>query len=173
MGLGWEDFALRKIEEAMEDGRFDNLEGKGKPLRFDDDPAVPSHMKLGQQILRNANMRPEVVEMYNSVGTSRKKIEQTFERYRGEYARLRHALHTALPYRQYDEALRKLRHWRQKARETYRISMQRVNDEVLKYNVQSDQYLRLNVRAPGVAVRPVPFRIAEEMEKFDATFPEM
>ena len=31
-GKSWESFAEQQIREAMEDGAFDNLEGKGRPI---------------------------------------------------------------------------------------------------------------------------------------------
>src|SRR5689334_22802808 len=51
--------AERKIQEAIDEGAFDNLPGKGKPLVFDDDPMTPPHLRLANRILRNANVLPE------------------------------------------------------------------------------------------------------------------
>jgi hypothetical protein len=36
--MSWESFAERRIREAMEEGRFDNLPGSGKPIPGIDEP---------------------------------------------------------------------------------------------------------------------------------------
>ena len=35
-----------KIQEAIEEGKFDNLPGKGKPIVFDEDPLTPPHLRM-------------------------------------------------------------------------------------------------------------------------------
>ena len=48
--------------EAIESGRFDNLEGKGQPLKLDDDSYIPSELKMAYKILKNADcLPPELV----------------------------------------------------------------------------------------------------------------
>ena len=49
------------IREAMEQGLFDDLPGKGKPLRLDPRAATPEGMAAG--ILREANFVPEWIEL--------------------------------------------------------------------------------------------------------------
>ncbi|MDR2339727.1 MAG: DUF1992 domain-containing protein [Deltaproteobacteria bacterium] len=55
--------AERKIAEAMEDGVFDNLPGKGKPLPEDDLANLPDDVRLAYRILRmsGASEPPEGV----------------------------------------------------------------------------------------------------------------
>jgi len=56
------DFLHRIVEEriqkAQEEGAFDNLPGKGKPLKLDDDPFVPEDLRLTYKILKNSNCFP-------------------------------------------------------------------------------------------------------------------
>ena len=54
--------AERKIQDAMDEGVFANLPGKGKPLRFDDDLSVPAHQRLAAKVLRNARALPEWIQ---------------------------------------------------------------------------------------------------------------
>src|ERR1041385_3431974 len=47
--------AEERIQKAQEEGLFDNLEGRGKPLDLDDDSWVPEDLRLTYKILKNAN----------------------------------------------------------------------------------------------------------------------
>ncbi|GAB6888776.1 DUF1992 domain-containing protein [Desulfothermus okinawensis JCM 13304] len=56
-----EMIAEKKIKEAMENGEFDSLEGKGKPIRLDDDSHIPPEYRLAYRILKNAGyIHPEI-----------------------------------------------------------------------------------------------------------------
>ncbi len=43
----------QRIQEAIERGEFENLSGKGKPLRWDDNPFTPADMQLAYHLLRS------------------------------------------------------------------------------------------------------------------------
>ena len=47
-----------RIKEAIEQGKFDNLEGKGKPLVFEDDSFVPPDLRMAYKMLKNAGFLP-------------------------------------------------------------------------------------------------------------------
>ncbi len=59
--------AERKIREAIERGEFDNLEGHGKPLRLEDDSAVPEDLRLAYKILKNAGCLPPELELKREI----------------------------------------------------------------------------------------------------------
>ncbi len=50
--------AEKRIQEAMSQGQFDNLPGKGKPLKFEDDSMVPEDLRMAYKILKNAGFIP-------------------------------------------------------------------------------------------------------------------
>lgn len=50
--------AERKILAAIEDGEFDNLPGKGKPLPPDISTTVPAAERVGYRLLKNAGLLP-------------------------------------------------------------------------------------------------------------------
>lgn len=55
--------AERRIEEAMARGEFDNLEGRGRPLVFEDDSMVPEDLRMAYKVLKNAGyLPPEILE---------------------------------------------------------------------------------------------------------------
>ena len=45
-----------KIKQAMKDGEFDNLPGKGKPLVIEDLSVIPQELRMAYSMLKNANM---------------------------------------------------------------------------------------------------------------------
>ncbi|WP_300160963.1 DnaJ family domain-containing protein [Solidesulfovibrio sp.] len=51
--------AERRIEEAMRQGAFDDLEGKGKKIVFEDDSMIPEDLRMAYKILKNAGYVPE------------------------------------------------------------------------------------------------------------------
>jgi hypothetical protein len=64
--------AEKKIKDAMDNGEFDSLPGKGKPLVLDDDSHIPPEYRLVCRILKNAGythpeieQRKEIENIYN------------------------------------------------------------------------------------------------------------
>lgn len=57
MDFTWR-IAEQRIEQAQKDGLFDNLAGRGEPLRLADDRGVPSELRMSYKILKNAGMLP-------------------------------------------------------------------------------------------------------------------
>lgn len=55
--IGW--IAEQRIEESMRRGEFDNLEGKGKKIVFEDDSMVPEDLRMAYKMLKNAGYVPE------------------------------------------------------------------------------------------------------------------
>lgn len=59
--------AERRILEAMVNGEFDNLEGEGKPINFEDETWVPEDLRIVYRILKNAGCIPPELELRNEV----------------------------------------------------------------------------------------------------------
>lgn len=59
----FESIVEKRIREAMEEGKFDNLPGHGKPLALDDDSHVPEDLRLAHKILKNAGCIPKEIEI--------------------------------------------------------------------------------------------------------------
>lgn len=60
--LNFEIIAERRIKQAMEEGAFENIEGKGKPLVFEDDSMIPPDLRMAYKILKNAGFVPPAVQ---------------------------------------------------------------------------------------------------------------
>lgn len=59
--------AERKILEAMEQGEFNNLPGKGKPLVFEDETWVPEDLRAVYRFLKNSGYIPPELELRNEI----------------------------------------------------------------------------------------------------------
>jgi len=139
--------AERKIQEAMDDGQFANLPGKGKPIRFEDDLSIPAHQRMAAKILRNARALPEWIQ-----------TEKDIEREQPRAAALR------------DQGIPRLLrtvgqpgHTRQRAlfRNEFKDAMDLVNTLILRYNaIAPEGYVRVYV----------PFAIRKELQAFDDQF---
>jgi len=58
----WEIIAERKIREAMAEGAFDNLEGKGRPLDLSEDHYQDPSLRMAHRLLRNNGFAPAWIE---------------------------------------------------------------------------------------------------------------
>lgn len=77
--------AEERIRKAIEDGEFDNLEGKGKPLNLEDDRHVPADLRLAHKILKNANCLPPELELRKEIVNTKNLlagIKDTQEKYK-------------------------------------------------------------------------------------------
>jgi hypothetical protein len=68
--------AENRILEAIDSGLFDNLEGRGKPLKFEDDSHIPPELRMAYKILKNADclppelhLRQEIVQLQDLVAS--------------------------------------------------------------------------------------------------------
>ncbi len=66
----FEKIAERRIQEAMERGEFENLEGKGKPLVLEDLSHVPEELRMAYKILKNAGYLPPEVQLMKEIKTT-------------------------------------------------------------------------------------------------------
>jgi Domain of unknown function (DUF1992) len=64
-----------QIEKAIAEGKFDNLEGAGKPLDLDDYFAAPEDIRAGYTLLKNNDFVPEEVELLKEIGILREKTK--------------------------------------------------------------------------------------------------
>nr|WP_321404676.1 DUF1992 domain-containing protein [uncultured Desulfobacter sp.] len=73
---GFEAIVEERIKAAQKQGRFENLEGKGKPLVFEES-SVPNELRLAHKILKNAGFLPPEVEIRKQMNTIHELMDQT------------------------------------------------------------------------------------------------
>lgn len=64
-----------KIREAIENGEFDNLSGKGKPLDFNDLSHVPEELRAVYIIMKNSGMLPEELDLKKQIISLQKLLD--------------------------------------------------------------------------------------------------
>lgn len=67
----FEKIAEQRIQEAMAAGVFDNLAGKGKPLKLEDDRLIPEELRVAYKILKMADCLPPELELQKEIVTLR------------------------------------------------------------------------------------------------------
>ncbi len=80
------------IKEAMEQGKFDNLPGRGKPLKLDEDHHIPVEQRLANKLLKDNDLAPDWIEEGRELREAR---EHMIARLRREARRYQHALEQA------------------------------------------------------------------------------
>jgi hypothetical protein len=64
-----EKIAESRILEAIQNGMFDNLEGKGQPLVLTDDPDIPPELLMAYKFLKMADCLPPELELQKQIVT--------------------------------------------------------------------------------------------------------
>lgn len=140
--------AERKIEEAMEEGKFDDLPGKGKPLPLDEEWFAPPEMRPAIRLLKSAGVLPDWLERAREIERLREDVARLWRIAEREYPRAR-----LLSAERFHE-------WRDHSWNGIQAVMQRVNSLILTYNCI----------APAHACPQIPFRIEVERTRFYAQF---
>lgn len=146
-----------KIEEAIQEGKFDNLPGKGAPIVFKDD-GLPAHARIPQQILKNAGVLPEWAQIRLDILAARREVEGLRSRLarenRSRLVRLAHSPDAQAARARYAA-------WRAQSRALYIRRLKDVNTSILKYCLT----------APSTAEPLAPYKLSEMTEEFDRQFP--
>jgi hypothetical protein len=58
-----EDPLDKMMREARERGEFDNLPGKGKPFKWDDESLVPEDQRMANRLLKHNNFTLDWIEL--------------------------------------------------------------------------------------------------------------
>lgn len=81
----FDKIAEERIRESIQEGEFDNLPGKGKPLQLEDDRHLAADLRLAYKILKNADCLPPEVELRKEIRTTEDMLagmKDTQEKYR-------------------------------------------------------------------------------------------
>jgi hypothetical protein len=70
----WQLVAERKIREAMEEGAFDNLEGKGKPLDLSENPFEDPSDRMANRLLKNNGFAPTWIEEAKEIEAESRRL---------------------------------------------------------------------------------------------------
>lgn len=73
--MSFERIAENRIQEAIENGEFDHLPGKGRPLDLDAYFAAPADARLSYSVMKNARFVPEELQLLGEAEELKAKIE--------------------------------------------------------------------------------------------------
>lgn len=76
----WDKLVEKKISEAMKEGAFDNLAGKGEPINLDENPFEDPSMRATFRLLKNNHFTLPWIE-------EQREIESAIESLRADLAR--------------------------------------------------------------------------------------
>jgi hypothetical protein len=66
--------AINKIEEAINNGEFENLAGQGKPLNLDYLSSISPEMRIAYTVLKNSGIVPEEVHLLREIAEIREML---------------------------------------------------------------------------------------------------
>ena len=138
--------AERKIQDAMEEGLFDNLPGRGKPIDLSVNPFEPPGMGAVNRLLRHNRVLPPWILLEQEIEQSRAAALAVLARWEAAEAELRDTVHYA--------ALRDA------ARQAYARHLKETNDLVLKYNYAN----------PFAFRAPMPLAMNTRLREFDTKY---
>ncbi len=75
MSSAWEKIAENRIAEALEQGEFENLSGRGKPLDLTAYFNTPAEDRMAFSILKNADIVPGEVELMSELEHLRDRLK--------------------------------------------------------------------------------------------------
>lgn len=143
-----EIIAERKIEEAMEQGAFDNLPGAGKPLPLDEEWFVPPEMRPAIRLLKSAGVLPDWLERAREIERLREACAQLWRIAEFEYPHAR------------SRGAEQFQHWHMETWARLEQKMRQVNSQILAYNCT----------APSTALPLIPYALDKEHARFCERF---
>lgn len=66
----------RAIQQAREAGHFDNLEGTGRPINWEDESLVDEEWVMAFRIMREGGFAPAWIELHKEIGQELEKARQ-------------------------------------------------------------------------------------------------
>ena len=138
--------AERRIQDAIDDGLFDNLPGRGQPLDLSTNPFEPPGMGAINRLLRHNKVLPPWLLLEKEIEAARALTLGTLARWEASEPTLRGL----------DEYAAR----RAQAREAYARHLKDTNDLILKYNYSSPFAFRTQI----------PFLMRRRLAEFDAEY---
>jgi DnaJ family protein C protein 28 len=128
----------QKIQQAMAEGKFDNLPGKGKPLNLNKNPYLDPSQELAFDLLQNNQLAPAWIEKDKEI---RRELETA-----------RNQLRQAWQAHQADPT----------ATEPWQRAVATFNEKLTKLNRKIDDF---NLIAPMLSVQRGRLRLADELRR--------
>jgi hypothetical protein len=154
--------AERRIQEGIEAGAFDNLEGEGKPLQIEENPFVPKELRAAFKVLENSGYAPDWMRVAQEIdadlATIRRRADDHFT-----YLRSRLAQIGADPY-----AVKRLRIEVDRLKSQHRRAASQHSAAIVELNRKIAVF---NQMVPIASLFRVPLSLELEMERYEDRVP--
>lgn len=151
--MNWDIIIEKLIRKAQEEGKFDNLQGKGRPLNLDENPFEDPAWQMANRLLKDNGFRPDWLEedvaLREKLARARQSLRRTHDWRAAELAELGE--------RNDAEALRR----RTLAAAEWARALARFHDSIAEVNAA---ITRLNLKVPHVRFQRMK-RVAEDEVK--------
>lgn len=173
-GVDWVELvAEARIEEALKDGVFANLPGKGRPLELKEHPFVPRAMRVPYKILHDAGFAPDWIQRGKALAELEERLKQVTEEHLAWLAREREA-EARLRAQGTADALKLARTRLELARRAHGQAVAQVRRLLEARNQALDQFNRV---VPNILWQKGRWPIQERLERFEAAcraaFPQL
>lgn len=152
----WRLLAERKIDEWMEQGKFKNLEGEGKPLELEDNPFLKAELRLSYKILKDAGFAPPWIELGKEIDGDQDSCRLYHDRCE-EWARREARKLNGKPSYVVDSQTRYINAEIQGFLREYARRLEEINQKIDKFNLSVPVFglarARINVQAAVEAAR--------------------
>ncbi|MCZ6677108.1 MAG: DUF1992 domain-containing protein [Candidatus Poribacteria bacterium] len=125
----------RQIQEAIERGDFNNLPGRGKPQRLEDNPFIPRAVRLVNQMLKDNGFAPRWIEVDKEIRAESEQVEKLLANMKERRKRLEARIRVQ-PLR-HDAIRRSFELERTRALETYVSQLEALNKKIQRFNLMA------------------------------------
>ena len=152
----------RRIQEAIDAGEFDNLDGMGKPLQMDDNPYVPEDMRMAFKVLKNSGFAPDWMVLSQQIEADIERLRYSADRH-FEYLRRSLAEVAGNPYavRRLRSEVSRLRNEHRRAAKQHALLIDEINRKISTFNQT----------VPIASLLKVPLSAEDEMRRYEDRVP--
>jgi hypothetical protein len=150
----------RRIQEALDRGKLDNLSGEGAPLRIEENPFEDPETRMAYKVLSNAGYCPPWMDLMKDIDRDMARAQRTWDDYRTYRRRQMAGIHRGSVAR-FAELVTELDGMRNR-------TLRRLEERWADIN---KSIARLNAEVPSDSLSRTPLDIKTQRARFERDFP--
>ncbi|MDQ6693413.1 MAG: DUF1992 domain-containing protein [Chloroflexota bacterium] len=154
--------ADRRIQEAIDAGEFDNIQGMGEPLKVEENPFVPEDMRVAFKVLANSGYAPDWMTLAQQIEVEMVQLRSKADRHFA-YLRRRLAEIGRDPYavKRLRQEITQLKVEHEREAQQHSFAIQEINRNIATFNQT----------VPIAALTRLALRYDEEMAAYEDRVP--